>query len=98
MIMAVWCTTYNKFLIGWVAIQYHWRLDSSCLYLACPSIGLVLLVFGLSFGLAQILHRLVQYPVILDGYPSNILSSLDILYEKTFVKKMNAFERIKVLQ
>ena len=34
-------------------------------------IGLVLLVFGLFFGLAQILRRLVQYPVILDAYPSN---------------------------
>ena len=34
-------------------------------------IGLVLLVFGSSFGLTQIQHRLVQYPVILDGYPSN---------------------------
>ena len=33
--------------------------------------GLVLLVFDSSFGLAQILHKLVQYPVILDGYPSN---------------------------
>ena len=30
-------------------------------------IGLVLLVFGSSFRLAQIRHRLVQYPVILDG-------------------------------
>ena len=41
---------------------------------SCPislNIGLVLLVFGSSFGLAQIRHRLVQYPVILDGYPSN---------------------------
>ena len=41
---------------------------------SCPislDIGLVLLVFGSSFGLAQILHRLVQYPVILDSYPSN---------------------------
>ena len=27
-------------------------------------IGLVLLVFGSSFGLAQIQHRLIQYPVI----------------------------------
>ena len=34
-------------------------------------IGLVLLVFVSSFGLAQILHRPVQYPVILDGYPTN---------------------------
>ena len=37
MIMGAWCTIYNKFLIGWVAIQYHWTLDSSCLYLARPS-------------------------------------------------------------
>ena len=35
------------------------------------NIGLILLVIGSSFGLAQIRHRLVQYPVILDGYPSN---------------------------
>ena len=35
-------------------------------------IGLVLLVFGSSFGLTQIRHRLVQYPVILDGYPFKI--------------------------
>ena len=34
-------------------------------------IGLVLLVFGSSYGLTQIQHRLVQYPVILDGYPFN---------------------------
>ena len=34
-------------------------------------IGLVLLVFGSSFRLTRIRHRLVQYPVILDGYPSN---------------------------
>ena len=34
-------------------------------------IGLILLVFGSSYGLTQIQHRLVQYPVILDGYPSN---------------------------
>ena len=35
-------------------------------------IGLVLLVFRLPFfGLAQIQHRLVQYHVILHGYPSN---------------------------
>ena len=33
-------------------------------------IGLVLLVFGSSFGIARIQHRLVQYAVILDGYPS----------------------------
>ena len=46
---------YDKFLIEWVAIQYHWILDSSCLYLARP----------------QILHILVQYPVILDSYPFN---------------------------
>jgi hypothetical protein len=34
-------------------------------------IGLVLLVFGSSYGLAQIQNRLIQYPVILDSYPSN---------------------------
>ena len=37
MIMAAWYTIYNKFLIGWVAVQYHCTLDSSCLYLARPS-------------------------------------------------------------
>ena len=30
------CTTCNKFLIEWVAIPYHWTLDSPCLYLARP--------------------------------------------------------------
>ena len=34
-------------------------------------IRLVLLVFGSSYRLARIQHRLVQYPVILDSYPSN---------------------------
>ena len=33
--------------------------------------GLILLVFGSSFRLTPIQHRLVQYPEILDGYPSN---------------------------
>ena len=33
MIMGAWCTIYNKFLIGWVAVQYHWTLDESVLYL-----------------------------------------------------------------
>ncbi len=42
-------------------MQYHLSLD----------IRLVLLVFSLSYGLAQIQHRLVQYPVVMDGYPSN---------------------------
>ena len=51
----------NKFLIEWVAIQCHISLD----------IGFVLPVFGSSYGLTQIQHKLVQYPVILDGYPSN---------------------------
>ena len=37
MIMGAWCTVHNKFLIGWAAIQYHWTLGSSCLYLAHPS-------------------------------------------------------------
>ena len=37
MIMAAWHTIYNKFLIEWVAVQYHWTLDLSCLYLARPS-------------------------------------------------------------
>ena len=49
---------YNKFLIEWVTIQYHWTLDSSCLYLVRPSDS-------------PKYCRLVQYPVILDGYPSN---------------------------
>ena len=31
----------------------------------------VLLVFSSSYGLALIQHRLFQYPVILNGYPSN---------------------------
>ena len=33
-------------------------------------IGLVLLVFDSSYKLSRIQHRLVQYSVILDGYPS----------------------------
>ena len=43
-----------------VAVQYHWTLDT----------GLILLVFGSSFRLTQIQHRLIQY-LILDGYSSN---------------------------
>ena len=31
------CMICNKFLIEWVALQYHWTLDSSCLYLARPT-------------------------------------------------------------
>ena len=54
--MGAWCMIYSKFLIG-----HPISLD----------IGLVLLVFGSSFRLAPIWHRLVQYPVILNGYPSN---------------------------
>ena len=34
-------------------------------------IRLMLLVFGSSFELTQIQHRFIQYPVILDSYPSN---------------------------
>ena len=54
----------DKFLIEWVhvAVQYLWT---------CTNIGLILLVFGLTYGLAQIQHRFVQYPVILDGYTCN---------------------------
>ena len=52
------CTMYNKFLIEWVVIQYPRTLDSSCLYLARPSDS-------------PKYCRLVQYPVILDSYPSN---------------------------
>ena len=32
-IMGAWCVMYNKFLIGWVAVQYHWILDESVPYL-----------------------------------------------------------------
>ena len=28
---------YDILLIEWVAIQYHWTLDSPCLYLARPT-------------------------------------------------------------
>ena len=34
-----------------------------------------MLVFGSSYGLAQILHTLVRYPVLLDGFPSNKIYS-----------------------
>ena len=33
MITAACRTIYNKFLIGWVAVQYHWILDESVQYL-----------------------------------------------------------------
>ena len=33
MIMGSWCTIYNKFLIGWVAVEYHWISDESVQYL-----------------------------------------------------------------
>ena len=57
---SVYDIQYNKFLIEWVAIQYYRTLDLSCLYLARPT--------DLP---TYVQHRLVQYPVILDGYPSN---------------------------
>ena len=65
--------TGHKFMImdGWCTIS-QWMGS-------CPislDIGLVLLVFGSSFGLAQIRHRLVQYPEILDGYPSNKIENI----------------------
>ena len=57
-------------------------------------IGLVLLVFGSSFRLAQIQHRLDQYPVILDGYPSNKMhlfcsSIAEGIYSKACSGKIN---------
>ena len=58
-IMGAGVTLYNKFLIEWVAIQYHYTFNSLCLYLACPINS-------------SIQYRLIQYPVmILDSYPSN---------------------------
>ena len=51
------------------------------------NIGPALLVFGLSYGLAQIQHRLVQYPVKLDGSSSNKLYRMTSCY---FVPFLNA--------
>lgn len=41
----------------------HWMGNSPILL----DVGLILLVFGLSFGLMQIVHRLIQYPAIVDS-------------------------------
>ena len=46
------------YFIGWVAVQYHWILDESMLYLSeCVRLA--------------IQTRRVQCPVILDDYPFN---------------------------
>ena len=56
---------YNKFVIGWITIKYHWILDLSCLH-----------VFGSSFKLTQILQtRPISMAVISVGYhPTRYIS------------------------
>ena len=45
------------------------------------NIGLVLLVIGSSYTLAQIQHRLVQYPVILDSLINRPIRIMDGVYD-----------------
>ena len=74
------CTIYNKVLSEWVAVQYYWTMDESLLHLGESVV--VLLVFGSSYGLTQIQHRLVQYPMISDDYPSNKIYILRNIYQQ----------------
>ena len=45
-------------------------------------IGLVFLVFGSSYRLAQIQYRLVEYPVILDGWMNRPFRIKGGVYDK----------------